>query len=230
MHKKYILKIILVVIITVLTGCSNKPSDDTTKNIAIQYGKGMFNLSDIDIIKSYEKDGKTVMILQINKAVCEIPMIEIKGNWTGTGFSCQGTPYKIQDVVSKLLDNKDEEKMMQKLYKTKQTKEDSKPLSDIGVLYPLDTFTAKLKSDQGYHYLKATFSLELTDEELTTELDNKSAVIRDRIIRILSSKTFEQVSSKKGKQKLSNKIKDTINRMINYGSVKSIYITEFVVQ
>lgn len=107
---------------------------------------------------------------------------------------------------------------------------DSRKLSEIGILYPLDTFTVNLKSDQGRRYLKATISLELNGEELSIELDNKSPVIRDRIIRILSSKALEEISSKKGKQKVSEQIVDTMNSMIVDGDVKSIYFTEFVIQ
>jgi len=106
----------------------------------------------------------------------------------------------------------------------------SRKLSDIGILYPLDTFTVNLKSDQGRRYLKATISLELNGEELSLELDSKSPVIRDRIIRILSSKTLEEISSKKGKQKVSDQIVDTMNSMIVDGEVKGIYFTEFVIQ
>lgn len=106
----------------------------------------------------------------------------------------------------------------------------SRKLKDIGILYPLDTFTVNLKSDSGRRYLKATISLELNGEELSIELDNKSPVIRDRIIRILSSKTLEEISSKKGKQKVSEQIIDVMNGMIVDGNVKGIYFTEFVIQ
>ena len=107
---------------------------------------------------------------------------------------------------------------------------DSRPLSDIGILYPLDGFTVNLKSDQGRRYLKATMSLELNGEELSLELDAKAPVIRDRVIRILTSKTLEEVSSKKGKQKVSEQIMDTLNSMIKDGSIRGIYFTEFVIQ
>ncbi|MCK9473976.1 flagellar basal body-associated protein FliL [Sulfurimonas sp.] len=106
----------------------------------------------------------------------------------------------------------------------------SRKLSEIGILYPLDTFTVNLKSDAGRRYLKATISLELNGKELTSELDNKSPVVRDRIIRILTSKTLEEISSKKGKQKVSEQIIDTLNSMITDGSIKGIYFTEFVIQ
>ena len=73
-------------------------------------------------------------------------------------------------------------------------------------------------------------SLELNGEELSLELDAKSPVLRDRIIRILTSKTLEEISSKKGKQKVSEQIMDTLNVMIKDGSIQGIYFTEFVIQ
>lgn len=107
---------------------------------------------------------------------------------------------------------------------------DSRKLQDIGILYPLDTFTVNLKSDSGRRYLKVTMSLELEGRELSMELDNKSPVIRDRVIRILTSKSLEEISSKKGKQKVSEQIMDTLNAMISDGRIRGIYFTEFVVQ
>ncbi|MCK9491378.1 MAG: flagellar basal body-associated protein FliL [Sulfurimonas sp.] len=107
---------------------------------------------------------------------------------------------------------------------------DSRKLNDIGILYPLDTFTVNLKSDSGRRYLKVTMSLELEGKELSMELDNKSPVIRDRVIRILTSKSLEEISSKKGKQKVSDQIMETLNAMTSDGRIKGIYFTEFVVQ
>jgi len=108
--------------------------------------------------------------------------------------------------------------------------ESLRKLNEIGVLYPLDTFTVNLKSDSGRRYLKVTMDLELSGQELTAELDNKTAVIRDRIIRILTSKTLEEVTSRKGKDKLTQQIKNTLNAMLVDGQIQGVYFTEFVIQ
>lgn len=108
--------------------------------------------------------------------------------------------------------------------------EENRKFSQIGVLYPMDTYTVNLKSDTGRRYLKATLSLELEGKELDKELTSKTAVIRDRVIRILSSKTVEEVSSQKGIQKVTEQIMDTLNSMITDGSIKGVYFTEFVIQ
>jgi flagellar FliL protein len=112
----------------------------------------------------------------------------------------------------------------------KHTSENNRALSEIGILYPLEGFTVNLKSDQGRRFLKATMSLELNSEEMSLELNAKDAVIRDKVIRILTSKTLEEITSKKGKQKVSEQIVDTLNTMVSDGSVQGLYFTEFVIQ
>ena len=122
------------------------------------------------------------------------------------------------------------EKTTKKKRRSSLDTETQRLLSDIGVMYPLDSFTVNLKSDAGRRYLKVTMSLELEGEELSSELDAKVAVLRDRIIRILTSKTLEEISSKKGKNKVETQIMDVLNAMISDGQIKGIYFTEFVIQ
>ncbi|MCX6051169.1 MAG: flagellar basal body-associated protein FliL [Campylobacterales bacterium] len=107
---------------------------------------------------------------------------------------------------------------------------DSRLLHDIGILFPLDAFTVNLKSDTGRRYLKATMALEIEGKELVHELTLKAPVIRDKIIRILSSKSLEEISSIKGKQKVSDEIMESLNAMIKDGKIKGIYFTEFILQ
>jgi len=87
---KMTLKFTAVVLLLLgLTGCSG-PSDDIVKNIASQYHISGAKASDIKIVKSYDKDGKTVMVLQIKNMICEMPMLEINGQWNATGINCGG--------------------------------------------------------------------------------------------------------------------------------------------
>ena len=107
---------------------------------------------------------------------------------------------------------------------------ESRTLDKIGILYPLDTFTVNLLSENGSRYLKAQVSLELSGKELTEELDAKKAVIRDRILRILSSKSIEEVSTLKGKDQLGAQIMQELNTMLKDGSINGVYFTDFVIQ
>jgi flagellar FliL protein len=103
-------------------------------------------------------------------------------------------------------------------------------LTEVGLMYPLDTFTVNLLSESGRRYLKVEMNLEIEGEELSPELDTKKPVFRDIIIRILSSKSLEEISTIKGKEKLKEQIVDELNMRLKDGKVKNVYFTDFVVQ
>ncbi len=106
----------------------------------------------------------------------------------------------------------------------------STPFIEIGTMFPLDTFTVNLLSDSGKRYLKVEMNLELGTEELGAELDSKTPVIRDTIIRLLSSKSLEEISTAKGKGKLKQQIVDQLNMRLRDGQINNVFFTEFVVQ
>lgn len=103
-------------------------------------------------------------------------------------------------------------------------------MTAVGLMYPLDTFTVNLLSESGRRYLKAEINLEIEGEELSPELDQKKPIFRDIIIRIFSSKSLEEISTVKGKEKLKEQIVSEINTRLKDGKVKNVYFTDFVVQ
>lgn len=103
-------------------------------------------------------------------------------------------------------------------------------LTEVGLMYPLDGFTVNLLSESGRRYLKVEMNLEIEGEELSAELDTKKPVLRDIIIRILSSKSLEEISTIKGKEKLKEQIVNELNMHLKDGKVKNVYFTDFVVQ
>lgn len=106
----------------------------------------------------------------------------------------------------------------------------STDLLTIGPMYPMDQFVVNLLSESGSRFLKVSLDIELGSEELSPEMDSKKAAIRDIIIRVLSSKTFEEVSTMKGKEKLKDEIVEKINQILADGQVRNIFFTDFVVQ
>lgn len=101
--------------------------------------------------------------------------------------------------------------------------------ANIGHMYPLDPFTLNLLSDSGSRYVKCTIELEQNSELLKPELDKKVPIIRDIIIRTLTAKTFEEVSTQKGKERLKDELVGKINEILTDGFIKNVYFTDFVV-
>jgi len=103
-------------------------------------------------------------------------------------------------------------------------------MTDIGPIYPLDTFIANLAASDAKRYLKCKIDLELDSPELQQEVDKKIPPIRDAIIGILTSKTIEEIQTLKGKEKLKEEIKRKVNSLLTTGEIKNVYFTEFVIQ
>ncbi len=102
--------------------------------------------------------------------------------------------------------------------------------TEVGIMFPLDLFTVNLLSESGRRYLKVEMNLELEGEELAIELEAKKPVLRDIIIRILSSKSLEEISTAKGKETLKEQIVSELNTRVKDGKIKNVYFVDFVVQ
>ncbi len=97
-------------------------------------------------------------------------------------------------------------------------------------MYPMDQFLVNLLSESGSRFLKTTLNLELSEQTLSPEIDKKKPLIRDIIIRTLSSKTYEDVSTSKGKERLKDELVTKINEILRDGYIKNVYFTDFIVQ
>lgn len=93
-----------------------------------------------------------------------------------------------------------------------------------------EPFVVNLMGQDGRRYLKASVVLELSAPELQKEIDTKLPLIKDRISQILSSKTFGEISTPKGKDKLKEEILQEINSFMVDGYIKSVLFPEFIIQ
>ncbi|RUM64698.1 MAG: flagellar basal body protein FliL [Sulfurospirillum sp.] len=102
--------------------------------------------------------------------------------------------------------------------------------TNIGPMYPLDQFIVNLFSEDGSRYLKTTINLEMSLEELATELDAKKPLIRDIIIKALSAKSYEEISTIAGKENLKDEIVANVNAVLKDGKINNVFFTDFVIQ
>ena len=113
----------------------------------------------------------------------------------------------------------------------KEAKKENAPLRvELGPTFPLDTFIVNLAGANGERYLKVNMELELKDGKLVPELEKRRPQVRDTILLLLSSKTFDDIATFRGKSKLRNEITSRLNAVLPPSSIKKVYFTEFVVQ
>ncbi|MBG0791489.1 MAG: flagellar basal body-associated FliL family protein [Desulfovibrionaceae bacterium] len=104
-------------------------------------------------------------------------------------------------------------------------------LEDLeGQLVPLPLFLVNLADPLGRRYLKLGVEVEVRDEDAAADLDKYQAKVKDALLLLLSSKTYDSLSTMKAKVELKQEIADRLNQIIGNGAVLRVYITEMVIQ
>ncbi len=109
-----------------------------------------------------------------------------------------------------------------------QATEKTEEKAFMGRVVPLETFIVNLSGSKGRRIAKVNMEMELEGDDVQVEIDKRKAQIRDIIIIILSSKTYDEVSTREGKDVLKNEIKDTLNAFLTKGKILNVYFTEFI--
>ncbi|NPA95818.1 MAG: flagellar basal body protein FliL [Thermodesulfobacteria bacterium] len=119
----------------------------------------------------------------------------------------------------------------------KEIKQDESPQEivaptpeSIGVVVDLKPFLVNLADPKARHFLKATLSLEVKDDEAKGLVEQFLPKIRNDILLLLSSKTLEDVITIEGKVRLKDEIMSRVSRIIGPGQLKDVYFSQFVVQ
>ena len=103
---------------------------------------------------------------------------------------------------------------------------------EVRTVFPLESFIVNLKDNagSGKRYLKATIELEVAGEAEKKKLEGSKAQMKDTILMLLSSRTFEEIITVEGKLDLKQAVLFQINQMLGGNIVQRIYFTEFIVQ
>jgi flagellar FliL protein len=133
-----------------------------------------------------------------------------------SSYKAEKAKPKLQDVIQG--EKEDQEK------KEATTDDDV-----VGKLVPMETFLVNLAGTHGNKLVKINMELEVDSSKVEDEIDRRKPQIRDIIIILLSSKTYDQVTTRQGKEALRDEVKDTVNSFLVKGKIKKVYFTDFIV-
>lgn len=102
--------------------------------------------------------------------------------------------------------------------------------AEIGPMLDIEEFIVNIIGEDAAHYVKASLTLELTNEAVLEEATSRMPQIRDAVLLLIGNKTFEELQDLQGKKQVKAELKSKINSFLKSGKVKSIYLTNFVVQ
>ena len=102
----------------------------------------------------------------------------------------------------------------------------------IGVL-EMETFLTNINDPEGQRHARLRVKLAVVPEERVAEIKADAllmARLRDRILTLLTSKTYRQLNDAKGKELFRKEILERLNPLLESGEVKEVLFSDFVVQ
>jgi len=97
------------------------------------------------------------------------------------------------------------------------------------VIYSLKEFVINLAGSRSRRVVKAKVEFELPNETARREIERRDPQIRDQIILLISSRTYEEIASAEGKKKLKEDLKSTINTTLpDEQKILNVYFTDFI--
>ena len=95
-------------------------------------------------------------------------------------------------------------------------------------VFALEPFIVNLQIKGSF--LKTTIQLQFSEPEEPPHLENDVPKIRDAVIRILTSKSAQEILSADGKEALREELKDALNEALGGEDITQVFFTEFIIQ
>lgn len=99
----------------------------------------------------------------------------------------------------------------------------------IGPTYSLGDFVVNLTGSRGYQYIQASIVVEVSTENVLSELEKRSPQIRDCIIAILRDQKMANIEEADA-QTIKNRIMVSLNSLLSTGQITQVWFTQLVVQ
>lgn len=103
------------------------------------------------------------------------------------------------------------------------------PAADL-IAMRLRPFVINLSGDHGRRYLRLVLELSVHGHKAKDAIEEQQTKLRDRLIFLLSAKSFDDISTVQGKYQLQNEILSTINEVSGPSLAERVYFVEFIVQ
>jgi flagellar FliL protein len=94
----------------------------------------------------------------------------------------------------------------------------------------LEPFLVNLADKDARRYLKVKIDLEVDNEKVAKELEKSMPRIRDQLIFLLSSKSYQDIATPDGKHQLKKEILERLAATPHGKKISGAFFTEFVAQ
>jgi flagellar FliL protein len=116
----------------------------------------------------------------------------------------------------------------------KESKKKKKESAAKPEYVPVESFTVNLQPENGEQYLQVQFTLQVGGAEQATLIKDNMAIVRNRVLLLLSGKKPSEISTVEGKQQLAAEIQAIIREPFDKDGdeqeVTDVLFTSFIIQ
>lgn len=115
---------------------------------------------------------------------------------------------------------------------SEEQEKESKPAEAETVICDLGTVLANPAGSKKMRIMKVTVALDVVSQEIADLIAKYNSRLQDNLVMILSSKSFETISSTEGKTAIKKELRDTFISELKLGEddIRRVYFSEFVIQ
>jgi len=99
---------------------------------------------------------------------------------------------------------------------------------------PVEAFTVNLQPENGEQYLQVQFTLQVAGAEQAALVKDNMALVRNRVLLLLSGKKASEINTVQGKQQLATELKESITEPFEKDGdeqeVSDVLFTSFIIQ
>lgn len=100
---------------------------------------------------------------------------------------------------------------------------------EYGVFQEMKMLTVNPAGDSG-RFLQVSLGLEAPDEGTFEEFTTREVVVRDTVLKILSSYSVDQLGTLDARTELRDDLRAAINSVLEEGEIQRLYFTQYVLQ
>lgn len=101
---------------------------------------------------------------------------------------------------------------------------------DYGEFIRIDGMIINPAESDGKRFLMVDLGLESSSSAALSELERKEIVVRDTILKVLGSRTVQQLVSLEDRTAMKEDILDAVNSVLVRGKIEYLYFTQYVLQ
>jgi flagellar protein FliL len=98
------------------------------------------------------------------------------------------------------------------------------------VVHALDNLVLNPAGSSGTRFLMVNVAIEVKDDKVTQEINARDAEARDAVLRVLGTKTVEELTDIGKRDAIKKEVQDALTALFPRDAIRRLYFPQFVIQ